>query len=401
MPDVVLIDVPGQDGSLERGAGMYVGHDATRAYFVTAAHVILSNKATKVRMAYFQTATWIDASVYENCDADRDLVVISAPAASLPANIRRVASKDPVVSKTIRMIGHPDAGTWQTWTGSVQNEVSVDGKPQWFSGSGGSSLGGYSGSPVLDADGNFLGIHLSEGAGFTRQLKSSAILDDLRVWGVPVDNITLEDVDTRRFRVAQEMIDALNQDDGDTARANFSTQGKNIMSNSQLTGNWHIDMGVLGDFKKIDRQTKRDEFGNMLYVTALRYEKGTFEVRLLFDSNDQIINFWFATLSGRDPKQMEQAATEAVQKLADGKDVEVYNNVPDSLRSFTSPEMLRQMWTTWQSTAGQFVQIESAQKVVDFDLVAVRCKFANKDVIVQVQFSPSMQVMSYNAFPAP
>ena len=157
--DTVVVEVTGQDGSVEKAAGMLVGRDNAKAYFVTAAHVILSNKATKVRISYFNTASWVDASIFGSNDQDRDLEVITAPVGTLPGGIRRTTSVDPVVTAKFSLIGHPAAGDWQITTGLIQNELSADGKPQWFTGSGSASMGGYSGGPVFDEAGHFLGIH--------------------------------------------------------------------------------------------------------------------------------------------------------------------------------------------------------------------------------------------------
>jgi hypothetical protein len=401
--DVVMIEAPDTNDSLQKAAGMYVGHDLSKAYFVTAAHAVkfARDHSATVRLSFYLNASSIEASVFGKSDDDRDLAIIVIPVTNLPGAIRRTASKDPVDGMPIHIIGHPTGNDWQIWDGSVQNEVAVESKAQWFSGSGGTAMEGYSGGPVLDSTGNFLGMHIKGGLGYTVQLKSSAILEQLRIWGVPSDNVTLEDTDTRRFRIARQMIDALRQDDAETVRASFSKQARDSFSNTQLLQTWAIDMAVLGTFISMTSQTRHVVGSSTLYVTAMRYEKGMFEVRLLFDGDDQIINFWLATLSGVPTAQMEKVAKEAVQRLADGDYIGAYNTVPDSFRSFTSSDALHQMWTTWENTAGKFAEIEWSQKVQDFDLVSVRCKFANKDVIVQVQLSPSMQVINYNAIPAP
>ena len=62
----------------------------------------------------------------------------------------------------VHVIGHPSAGEWSVWRGSVQNEnVSGNDFSRFTTNRDESLAGGYSGGPVFDSEGNFLGMHTS------------------------------------------------------------------------------------------------------------------------------------------------------------------------------------------------------------------------------------------------
>ncbi len=214
------------------------------------------------------------------------------------------------------------------------------------------------------------------------QIRSSAILSRLNAWHVPTDNIAFEDTDTRRFRFAREMVQALRDDNIDLARTNLSTGAKDSTSNQQLRTAWSTDVGVLGSFQAVASQSKRVITGATLYVTRMTFSGDALELRLLFDNDDHIVNLWLATLGNSTPTQLEEAAKAFIQQMADQKSEQIYANVPESLKLYTSAQALQQTWMGWKGQAGEFVQIDAAQKVIDFDMVVVRCKFERAEILI-------------------
>ncbi len=260
---------------------------------------------------------------------------------------------------------------------------------------------GFSGGPAFDDAANFVGMHLAATASYTTQIRSSAILSRAKAWHVPTDNISFEDTDARRFRLAREMVQALRDDNINLARANFATAAKDNTSNQQLRTAWSTDVGVLGTFRGLSSQSKRVITGATLYVSRMAFSGGDLELRLLFDNDDHVVNLWFATLGGATPSQLEQAARAFIQAMANQKFEDIYAKLPESLKLYTSAPALRQTWMGWKGQAGEFIQIDDVQKVIDFDAVIARCKFERAEILIQVQFSPSLQVMSFVAAPAP
>jgi S1-C subfamily serine protease len=195
---VVRIRSIPQDRAVQNFAGLYVGRDQQNAFFITALHPLRNlsgsnDPADPVPTAQVQFSggpTYVAATVLTSWDSAADLAVIYIPATKLQAGMVSMYSKDPAPEMPIHIIGHPPGGSWTSWIGRVQNEIEVAGDGKLFStGSDQSLTDGYSGGPVLDSAGDFIGMHLGSYGSYAKNLKSSVILTALRAWHVPVENI--------------------------------------------------------------------------------------------------------------------------------------------------------------------------------------------------------------------
>jgi hypothetical protein len=195
---VVRIRSHPADRAAETAAGTYVGKDQANAYFVTAFHPLAkgangSDPVETVELQFYSSPTSFEAKVlnHYNPDADTDLAVVFIPADRLPAETTRMTLKNAAAELPIHIIGHPASERdWTSWAGMVQNELAVSGKGQLFStGTDPSLTEGFSGGPVFDSKGDFIGMHLAGSKGYTKNLKSEAILAALRAWHVPTTNL--------------------------------------------------------------------------------------------------------------------------------------------------------------------------------------------------------------------
>lgn len=119
-----------------------------------------------------------------------DLAVVYVPIVDLPANVAPMSLRDASAELPIHAIGHPPGGEWTSWTGMVQNEFAVGGNGQFFStGTDPSFTKGFSGAPILDSQGSFIGMHLASTNSFAKNLKSESIVGALRAWHVPTNNL--------------------------------------------------------------------------------------------------------------------------------------------------------------------------------------------------------------------
>jgi hypothetical protein len=119
------------------------------------------------------------------------LGVVKMAITNLPGNMPQIIWKGPSEGLAIRIIGHPAPAGW----GSIQNDQrGSSGDIHHFVTTKDLSLtGGYSGGPVFDPNGNFLGIHTSTGNSYRLALKSDAIVSELVLWRVPTNNLTTVD----------------------------------------------------------------------------------------------------------------------------------------------------------------------------------------------------------------
>jgi len=220
---VVRLTVRSSNGS-ETAAGVFVGQDQQKAYFLTACHAIIdrckdspNGQVQSIRIQFYKAAAQFDGFVFDNFDAVADLGVVWTQVKNLPAGMPKIAIKDAMAGVDVRIIGHPSAGGWSIWAGNVQNENGSD--VLRFTTTRNISLAdGYSGGAVLDTQGAFLGMHSGTNASYGVEIKSGDILRRLRSWNVPTSNVTSNAVIVERADPAvssandrEAIINALNR----------------------------------------------------------------------------------------------------------------------------------------------------------------------------------------------
>jgi hypothetical protein len=186
------------DSSTETASGVYVGQDEQNAYFITAFHPLKKHAGANdpyepvetVELQFYSRPVGMKALVLDHYDPVFDLAVVYIPVNKLPAEMVFMPRTEASAGVPIHIIGHPPAGDWTAWAGVIQNELNVGGDSNFFStGSDSSLTKGYSGAPVLDSNGGFVGIHLSSSNSYAKNLKSDAIVKSLREWRVPITNL--------------------------------------------------------------------------------------------------------------------------------------------------------------------------------------------------------------------
>jgi ketosteroid isomerase-like protein len=183
------------NGSDETAAGLFVGKDAKSAYFITARHALRESPDDRdsvlVRTVEIQLAgkSARTASVFAYSDVALDLAVVQIGVEHLPPGLPKVPRLDATPDAAVVIVGHPPAGDWSAWSGAVQNESWTDDAQCFTTNRDQSLVGGYSGGPVFDACGNFLGMHRATTASYGVALKASAIEKKLREWGAPANNL--------------------------------------------------------------------------------------------------------------------------------------------------------------------------------------------------------------------
>jgi hypothetical protein len=186
------------DKSAETASGVYVGKDEQNAYFITAFHPLRKHAGANdpydpvetVELQFYGRPVATKALVLDHYDPVLDLAVVYIPIDKLPSEIVSMARTEATAELAVHIIGHPPAAAWSVWKGTIQNELNVSGDSNFFSTDSDSSLTrGYSGAPVLDSNGGFVGIHLSSASSYAKNLKSDTIVKSLREWQVPITNL--------------------------------------------------------------------------------------------------------------------------------------------------------------------------------------------------------------------
>ena len=193
---VAKVHVHQQNGNDGYAAAIYVGSSAHHAYFITANHVVRTGNAltaSTIDLRFQSGPTPEPAAVFDNFAVGADLAVLSVPLTSLPRQqLPQLTVIDAKSDVRIHIIGHPSAGDWSVWAGILQNENATSGDISHFTTSMDMSLaGGYSGGPVFDSPGNFLGMHTETTNSYGVALKATDIIRQLAAWNVPHENLAM------------------------------------------------------------------------------------------------------------------------------------------------------------------------------------------------------------------
>jgi len=191
---VVKLQIQRTDGAVETAAGLLVGKDQLNAYFITASHAVEQNdrgvEVRSVQIQFLIGTESFDAFVFEKYNRTLDLSVVRTALTNLPPGIPLVVRRNVAVGSSVRIIGHPLKVGWSLWQGSVQKEYGPNDEPHLFVTNLDKSLvGGYSGGPVLDSEGRFVGMHTRTDPGYGIATKSKDIIDQLVAWRIPTNNL--------------------------------------------------------------------------------------------------------------------------------------------------------------------------------------------------------------------
>jgi hypothetical protein len=180
----------------ETAAGLFVGKDQQYAYFITARHAVADEvgdqevHAQSAELWFYGSPESLKASVFERTDAILDLGVVYLPITDLPPSLPQIVRKDAAPNVPVFVIGHPAAGDWSTWQGAVLNENAPNDVRCFTTSSNQSLAHGYSGGPVFDSAGNFLGMHVATETSYGLAARETEVVNQLRAWHVPTNNLT-------------------------------------------------------------------------------------------------------------------------------------------------------------------------------------------------------------------
>jgi hypothetical protein len=244
-------------------------------------------------------------------------------------------------------------------------------------------------------------MHLAGSNSAAKNLKSSVIVSALLAWHVPITNLTSDDLDTVRFKVAREIVSDFRQDDISAIRSHFTASINDQASNQGVRFPWVRSVGFLGEYDSVMSQSKRVVGPYTVYVTKIKFAKGNLELRLTFDTHNAIDTIWLIPVGDHSASELETAARNTVSKLAAGQFQAIFDAYADSIKAGNTPDTVAMGWNGVIAAKGTFISQISAQKSTEADFVDVRCKFANGDAVVRVEFAPSMELTGISYQPAP
>jgi Protein of unknown function (DUF3887) len=172
----------------------------------------------------------------------------------------------------------------------------------------------------------------------------------------------------------------------------LSPQLKESITDDRLEFVWKRLTAVSGAFENQISQSTRAVGGVSVYVSKSQFESSKVELRLMFNSANQITHFWIAPVSDLSPERMEASAKEAANLLGQSHFDQLNARFDDVLKDDMPPERLAMSWSHVMAHLGPFKHVKLAVKDPELDTVDVRCEFEHGDMIVRVGFGPSGKI---------
>jgi hypothetical protein len=209
-----------------------------------------------------------------------------------------------------------------------------------------------------------------------------------------------DDSDAKRLAIAKDVMDEFARGELASVRARFDSDLKNAVSDSDMQDAHDQLFEVAGAFQSQISQGEHLSQGAPVYVSRSRCAHFQVELRLTFDTANQITDFRIGPVSGLSPESMEAAAREVADLLHQGQFADVNAKFSARLKGNMPADRLAASWGHVMTHLGPFKSIHSAKKDPDLDRVDVRCEFENGPIIVRVGFDPAGKVSGLWMLPA-
>lgn len=178
----VRIDCKDEYGmAVEEGAGLLVGEDDSFYYGLTAFHVLEVGETHKVQL--YQSVNEYEAEILQTVPA-LDIAFFKFPKEGKSLSGFYVGTwNDMKFGDEVRSVGHP-AG--EKWSINILNKLiakEVDFDDRKFSISNQGIMGGCSGGPVFNQEGEWIGLITETGVVEAKGVKSEVLVKMLKSWG--------------------------------------------------------------------------------------------------------------------------------------------------------------------------------------------------------------------------
>lgn len=213
------------------------------------------------------------------------------------------------------------------------------------------------------------------------------------LWGITVFAQTPANaVDDARLTATKDVMDQLAGDQIPSVCDRFTPDLKDSLTEDKMQFVWNRLLGLSGAFQKQLSQTTRTIHGLTVYVSKSQFEESKVELRLTFNSDNQITRIWIAPVSDLSPETMESTAKQMIEEMRQKQFEQLTARFDTELKVSMTPERLEMSWSHVISHLGQFKSVKLASKDDELDFVDVTCAFETGEIIVRVGFDPSGKI---------
>lgn len=184
--------------------------------------------------------------------------------------------------------------------------------------------------------------------------------------------------------IAEQVVGALAAQRYDEVRANLRPDLQEAISAEDLQQQWQQLLEQRGAFVRVLRARPAQVFDGSIVLVTTAFEKGTEDLMVLFNDQQQIVGFDILELNDN----LQAMAEEFVDALATGNYALARRNFNPRLKTEVFPADLEQEWQTAQSVNGQFQRRLDSQvrSGVSADVIQVNVEFANTTDSILVAF---------------
>jgi hypothetical protein len=218
--------------------------------------------------------------------------------------------------------------------------------------------------------------------------------------GQKSDEISVETSDAKRLAITKDVMEDFGHGALASVRERFDADLKDSVTESDLKDAHDQLFEVAGAFQTQISQTTRTVQGAPVYISRSQCAHYKVELRLMFDSTNQVTDFRIGPVSDLGPESMETAALEIADLLHLQQFADVNSKFNARMKGNMPADRLDASWTHVLMHLGAFKAIKSAKKDPELDRVDVRCEFENGPMIVRVAFDPAGKVSGLWMLPA-
>lgn len=213
------------------------------------------------------------------------------------------------------------------------------------------------------------------------------------LWGLTVvAQAPANEVNDGRLTATKDVMDQLAGGQFAAVCDRFTPDLKDSLTEDKMQFVWNRLLGLSGAFQKQLSQTTRTIHGLTVYISKSQFEESKVELRLTFNSGNQITRIWIAPVSDLSPETMESTAKQMVDEMRQKQFEQLTGRFDTELKASMTSERLEMSWAHVISHLGQFKSVKLAAKDDELDFVDVTCAFETGEIIVRVGFDPSGQV---------
>jgi dienelactone hydrolase len=203
--------------------------------------------------------------------------------------------------------------------------------------------------------------------------------------------LSLTQAEPAHEKQARTLVDQLAREEFKSVGGPFNEKMQKVMPPEKLAFTWKKVLDLVGAFKSVGAVTSRHDGGYDIVTLALQFERGAFDVNVVFDTQGKITGLLFkpqtdATIEPLARRFVDTLVAEKFDVIVSGFDATMTEKMP-------APK-LSEVWKGVAGKAGKLVAVNRVKVDADpkYQIALVGCHFEKGDLTVKVVFDAQKKV---------